>query len=43
MEVEPVEPVQMNIYQGHTYRIDLSWLHSDDEPNGQEREQMKDQ
>ena len=26
-EVEPVEPVQMNIYQNNTYRKDLSWLH----------------
>ena len=25
-EVEPVEPVQVNIYQGNTYRKDLSWL-----------------
>ena len=31
-ELEPVEPVQMNIYQSDTYRKDLSWLHFDDEP-----------
>ena len=36
-EVEPVEPVQMNIYQSNTYRKDLSWLHLDDEPRVQER------
>ena len=36
-EVEPAEPVQMNIYQSNTYRIDLSWLHLDDEPRVQER------
>ena len=32
MEVEPVEPVQMNIYQSNTYRKDLSWLNFDNEP-----------
>ena len=36
-EVEPMEPVQMNIYQSNTYRKDLSWLHSKDEPRAQER------
>ena len=25
--MEPVEPVQMNIYQSNTYKKDLSWLH----------------
>ena len=24
-EMEPVEPIQMNIYQSNTYRKDLSW------------------
>ena len=43
MEVEPVEPVQMNIYQSNTYRKDLSWLHFDDEARIQERQQVKDQ
>ena len=43
MEVEPVEPVQMNIYQSNTYRKDLSWLHFDDEPRVQEKQQVKDQ
>ena len=42
-EVEPVEPVQMNIiYQSNTYNRDLSWLHYFDEPRVQ-RQQMKDQ
>ena len=36
-EVEPMEPVQMNIYQSNAYRKDLSWLHSKDEPRAQER------
>ena len=36
-EVEPVEPVQMNIYQSNTYRKDLHLLHCDDEPRVQER------
>ena len=40
---EPVEPVQMNIYRGKTYRKDLNWLHFGDEPRLQERQQVKDQ
>ena len=36
-EVEPVEPVQMNIYQSNTYRKDLHLLHFNDEPRVQER------
>ena len=36
-EVEPVELLQMNIYQNNTYRKDLSWLHFDDVPRVQER------
>ena len=39
----PVKPVQMNIYQSNTYRKDLSWLHFDDEPWVQGRQQVKDQ
>ena len=31
-EVEPAEPVQMNIYQSNTYRKDLNYLHFDNEP-----------
>ena len=41
--MEPVEPVQMNIYQSNTYRKDLSWPHFDDEPRVQEKQQVKDQ
>ena len=41
--MEPIEPAQMKIYQSNTYRKDLSWLHFDDEPRVQERQQMKDQ
>ena len=43
MEVEPVQLVQTNIYQSNTYRKDLSWLHFDDEPRAQERQQLKAQ
>ena len=42
-EVEPVELVQMNIYQNNTYRKDLSWLHFNDEPRVQEGQEVKDQ
>ena len=42
-EVEPVESVQMNIYQSNNYRKDLSWLHFNNEPRVQERQQVKDQ
>ena len=31
-EVEPVQPVQMKIYQSNTYRIELSLLHLYNEP-----------
>ena len=41
-EVEPVEPLQMNIYQINIYRKSLSWLHFEDEPRGQERHQVKE-
>ena len=41
-EVETVEPVQMNIYKSNTYRKDLSWLHFNNEPRVQERQQVKD-
>ena len=41
--MELVEPVQMNIYQSNTYRKDLSWIHLDNEPRVQERQQVKDQ
>ena len=42
-EVEPGEPVQMDIYQSNIYREDLSWLHFDDEPRVQERVQERQQ
>ena len=32
----------MNIYQSNTYRNNLSWLHFDDEPRVQERQQVKE-
>ena len=34
---EPVQLVQMNIYQSNTYRKDFSWLHFDHEERVQER------
>ena len=40
---EPVEQVQMNIYQSNTYGKDLCWLHFDNEPRVQERQQVKDE
>ena len=43
MEVQQVQPVQMNIYQSNTYRKDLSWPHFDDELRIQQRQQVKDQ
>ena len=42
-QVEPVEAVQMSIYQSNTFRKDLSWLHFDNEPRVQERQQVKNQ
>ena len=41
--MEPVEPAQMNICQSNAYRKDLSWLHFDDEPGVQDKQQVKDQ
>ena len=43
MEVKPVEPVQINTYQNNTYWKDLIWLHFNNEPRVQERQQVKDQ
>ena len=40
-EVEPVEPVQMNIYQSNTDRKGLRWLHFNNEPSVQEGQQVK--
>ena len=42
-ELEPVRPVQMNIYQGNNYRKDLSWLHFNNDSRVQERLKGKDQ
>ena len=39
----PVQQVQMNIYQSNACREDLHWLHSDDEPRVQEKQQVMDQ
>ena len=41
--MEPVEPVQMNIYESNTYRKNLSWLHFKDEARVQELQQVNDQ
>ena len=41
--MEPVQPVQINIYPSNTYRDDLYWPYFDDEPRFQVRQQMRDQ
>ena len=41
--MEPVEPVQMNIYQSNAYAKDLDWTHFDDEPRVQDGLQVKNQ
>ena len=43
--VEPVKPVQINIYQSNYLYIEknLSWLHFDNEPRIQYRQQVKGQ
>ena len=41
--MEPVKPVLKNIYQSNSYRKDLDWLHFDDEPRVQVKQQVKDQ
>ena len=40
-EVEPVQTIQIKIYQSNTYRKDLSWLYFDDESRTQESQQVK--
>ena len=40
--MEPVEPVKMNIYQSNTCRKHLSWLHFNNEPRVQERQQARE-
>ena len=42
-EAEPVQQVQMKVSQGNNCRKDFSWLHFDDEPRVQERQQVIDQ
>ena len=37
MNYEPLQPVQMNIYQSNTYIKDLTLLHFNNEPRVQER------
>ena len=41
--VEPVQPVEMKIYQSNTFRKYFSWLLFDDEPWVQARQQLKNQ
>ena len=41
-EVQPVQPVQTNIYQINTDGKDLIWLNFDDEPRVQVLQQVKD-
>ena len=41
-KMELVEPVLKNIYQSDIYIKHLSWLHFDDEPRVQEKQQVKD-
>ena len=41
--MEPVQPLQMNIYQSNTYRKDLSKLHFDDQPRVQDSQQERNQ
>ena len=36
-EVETAQQLQMNIYQGNTYKKDLHWLHFDNKPKVLER------
>ena len=39
----PSRKRKWNIYQSNTYKKDLSWLHFDNEPRVQEKQQVKDQ
>ena len=41
--MEPVEPVQTKIDESDTCRKELNWLHFDNEPRVQQRQEMKDQ
>ena len=42
-EVEPVESVQMNIYQSNIYSKDLVWLHFDNDLRTQEKQRKRKQ
>ena len=43
-KVKPVRPVLLkNIYQSNTYSKEAGWLHLQDEPRLQQRQQVKDQ
>ena len=39
--MEPVKLVQMSIYHSNVYRKDFSWLHFEDEPRVQVKQQKK--
>ena len=41
--MEPVEPVQMNIYWCNTYEIDFRWLHFNEELRVQEKPRVKEE
>ena len=42
-KVEPVQPVQVNIYESHTFRKDLPWLHFDVWSRAEEKHQLYNQ
>ena len=37
-EVEPVQPVQMNIYQNNIYEKDFNWLHFGNETRAHKKQ-----
>ena len=41
-ELEPLKPVQMDMYQSNIYRKGLILLHFNDEPEVQEKQQVTD-
>ena len=40
-ELRPVKLIQVNIYQSHSYRKEVSWLNFDYEPRVPGRQQVK--
>ena len=42
-EAEPLQPVQVSIYQSNIFRKDIHWLHFEHEPRAQKRQHMEDQ